>query len=139
MRQNYFHYNGKQYYTGTVIKLKKGYSCLDAVFEWCDPANNTYAYRMLSCIHIVDKEWFNERIVGISKETPKPTPVVSAPIKTNICGVPKIESNNGDGDFGLVLGWMWYIFLMVLATIFNDNVALWALISIIFFIWKAKR
>ena len=40
---------------------------------------------------------------------------------------------------GLFLGWMWYIFLMLISVIFNGAIGLWILISIVFFSWRAKK
>ena len=40
---------------------------------------------------------------------------------------------------GLVLGWMWYIFLMVIATVFKDALGLWGLISFVFFTWRSDK
>jgi hypothetical protein len=40
---------------------------------------------------------------------------------------------------GLFLGWVWYIFLMAIGTIFNGAIFIWLMISIVFFNWRAKK
>lgn len=40
---------------------------------------------------------------------------------------------------GLFLGWLWYIFLMAISTIFKDAIGLWILISVVFFRWRSKK
>ena len=38
----------------------------------------------------------------------------------------------------LFLGWIWYIFLMIVASIFKDQVIGWIFISFFFFRWRKK-
>ena len=40
---------------------------------------------------------------------------------------------------GLFIGWLWYVFLMAVATIFTGNVILWILISVVFFNWRKNK
>ena len=40
---------------------------------------------------------------------------------------------------GMFLGWAWYIFLMIIATIFRYNFAWWFLISVVFFSWRSDK
>ena len=40
---------------------------------------------------------------------------------------------------GLLLAWMWYIFVMVIAFIFNSRIAIWILASVIFFDYRNKK
>ena len=38
----------------------------------------------------------------------------------------------------LVIGWIWYIGIMAVGTIFKGNVAIWIISSICFFYWRQK-
>lgn len=38
----------------------------------------------------------------------------------------------------LVIGWIWYILIMLTLTIFNGRIAGWIVVSIIFFRWRKK-
>ena len=40
---------------------------------------------------------------------------------------------------GLFLGWMWYIFLMIISVIFKDAIGLWILWSVVFFTWRKNK
>lgn len=40
---------------------------------------------------------------------------------------------------GLLLAWIWYVFIMVVAVIFVDRIGIWALASIIFFNYRNKK
>ena len=140
MRQNYFYYNGKRYYTGQMLIMNDMGKHKRATFLYYDTTYDSYVYQIKECKHYDPKSFFYKNLIEVLNEKDANVcHVKSTPIKTNICGVPQIESPNDKEDFGLALGWMWYIFLMALATFFNDNVALWAIISIVFFSWKAKR
>jgi hypothetical protein len=38
--------------------------------------------------------------------------------------------------WGVEIGWVWYIIIMVVGTIFNDRLMIWIFASLIFFGWK---
>jgi hypothetical protein len=40
---------------------------------------------------------------------------------------------------GLFIAWIWYIFIMVVAIIFNARIGIWLLASIIFFNYRNKK
>jgi hypothetical protein len=40
---------------------------------------------------------------------------------------------------GLLIAWIWYIFIMVIGTIFKGNIAIWIFTSIIFFNYRNKK
>lgn len=37
------------------------------------------------------------------------------------------------------IGWIWYIIIMVVGTIFNDRLLIWIVATAIFFLWKSGR
>lgn len=77
----------------------------------------------------------NKLHVGIYSESELKNIVVSNKRTYNgmVKHVPKdIEINK------LFLGWVWYIFLMIVVSIFKGGVVGWGLISFFFFSWRKK-
>ena len=128
MYQNYFVVNGKKYYTGTVFIVKD--LCANQVkasFVCYDTDYHVYVYKIGNCMSRTPDQWFEKLFICV---TDKVDEKVHLPItKTK-------KDRNIDG---LVLGWIWYIFLMSLSAIFKDAIGLWILISIVFFTWRAKK
>ena len=51
-----------------------------------------------------------------------------------------IEKRRKDSQIdGLFLGWMWYIFLMLISIVFKEALGLWIFISIVFFKWRSDK
>lgn len=128
MFRNYFDYNGERYYTGTVFIIKhvaKGTA--EATFVCYDTERRRYVYK------IEDKKCFwNEQ--AFYRDIVKVTSRVN-----NTVNFPQTSKIKDSQINGLALGWMWYIFLMAIVTIFKDNIGLWIIISIIFFSWRAEK
>lgn len=132
MWQDHFVFEGKTYYTGTVFKVKEyeypfGICEKEAAFIAYNPE-----YKML------------EFQVGPQRKGQRPDMlkswIVSVTDKKNErvrCPVRK-KRDELQID-GMLIGWMWYIVLMAVATIFNGRIGLWGLISWIFFSWRAKK
>lgn len=127
MLQNYFIANGKKYYTGTVIIVEHLGKQVEASFMYYDVDMNKYFYKIKNCTHAVPTEYFNRVFIGATDKT---DPTVHLPV---------IKTKKDFQIDGLFLGWMWYIFLMLISVIFNGAIGLWILISIVFFSWRAKK
>ena len=39
-------------------------------------------------------------------------------------------------SWNIEVGWVWYIAIMLIATIFKDRVMIWAFATAVFFLWK---
>lgn len=127
MLQNYFIANGGKYYTGTVIIVEHLGKQVEASFMYYDVDMNKYFYKIKNCTHAVPTEYFNRVFIGATDKT---DPTVHLPV---------IKTKKDFQIDGLFLGWMWYIFLMLISVIFNGAIGLWILISIVFFSWRAKK
>lgn len=127
MLQNYFIANGEKYYTGTVIIVEHLGKQVEASFMYYDVDMNKYFYKIKNCTHAVPTEYFNRVFIGATDKT---DPTVHLPV---------IKTKKDFRIDGLFLGWMWYIFLMLISVIFNGAIGLWILISIVFFSWRAKK
>ena len=58
----------------------------------------------------------------------------------------KINKNNNNCSFikelgidGMLVAWVWYIFLMCITTVFMHNIIWWVLISYVFFNYRSKK
>lgn len=130
--RNYFEYKGKKYYTGTIFIMKVSKMLYEYTFVGynvdhkallCKSANNQQARSLVPIWESV----FNKNLVSI---TNKIDTSVHSPVEK------KMKDTQIDGLF---LGWMWYIFLMAVSTIFKDKIGLWILWSVVFFSWRKKK
>ena len=51
----------------------------------------------------------------------------------------RTKSGTWDAHNEVCTGFLWYIAVMLVAVIFEDRVGIWALATIIYFSWKAKK
>lgn len=127
MKQNYFIANGVKYYTGSVFITNNMGKHTEASFIYYDTDKNRYVYKIKECVWHMDEKNFWRMFVSV---TDKINEKVHMPI----------TKTRKDFDIsGLPLGWLWYVFLMVISTIFNGAIVFWILISIIFFNWRANK
>lgn len=127
MKRDYFEYKGKKYYTGTKIMVKD-YGKIDkATFIYYDTEQGNYVYKIGDGKWFVYEKKFYEWLVEVLDEV---DPTVKIPVEK------QLKDRYIDGLF---IGWLWYVFLMAVATIFNGNVILWILISVVFFNWRKNK
>lgn len=127
MKQNYFVSNGVKYYTGSIFITNNMGKHDEATFICYDTDINKYVYSIKECMYYIDDRSFWRTFISVTDKTNKNAhmPVVKTKRDFEICG--------------MALGWVWYIFLMAVSTIFNGAVFLWLLISIVFFHWRDKK
>lgn len=127
MRENYFVINEKKYYTGTVFIVENMGKQVEASFICYDTEHLRYVYKIKGQIWRVTPEHFQQSFIFV---TDKIDDKVHMPV----------TKTKKDMEIdGLFLGWLWYIFLMAVATIFKGNIVLWIVISIAFFNWRANK
>lgn len=143
MKQNYFIYNGKQYVSGTIIIVKdydRAANCTyetEAVFLYHDLSRNVYAFKFKNkdCVYIYPELSFYNMLVSIAEN--------------------KIDTNYIYSEFekpakqwtleremsidGLLISWIWYIFIMMVGVIFKDRILIWIFASIVFFNYRNKK
>lgn len=127
MRQNYFTTDGKKYYTGSILIVNNvGQQC-EATFICYDTERNRYIYKINDCICHVDPKTFQRNFICVTD-------------KVNLSAHMPIAKTKKDNEIdGLFIGWLWYIFLMAISTIFKGALVLWILFSIVFFGWRKKK
>ncbi len=139
MKQNYFVYNDKRYDTGTMIILSRFdiYSrrvCnTKAKFLWYDAELKRYSVEIYGKEYIYEKESFNKDFLGIYE--PNKTTAATQTSANNKAYTFSDELNID----GLLIAWIWYVFIMAVAVIFYDRIGIWILASIIFFNYRNKK
>lgn len=141
-RENCFEYNGGLYPTGIVLRIRG-----------VDKHGNPTVKRAVFIWHIVDKDWYvihvdghpdtytKERfynnlieVVGEFDFESIKDPLDRWKIDTR---APTLRDElNADG---MIIGWAWYIFVMVISTLFYDRIGMWIFASIVFFKYRRNK
>lgn len=122
--QNYCIVNGKKYFTGTVFIIDFNGKHREASFICCVTKTNVYRCKIDDGkTWLIPAQSFQKKVVSV---TDKIDPSVRMPV----------EKTWKDTEIdGLFIGWLWYIFLMAISTLFYDRIGLWIFISVVFFSW----
>lgn len=140
MKQYYFNYHGVAIKSGTIIKIKPtkgGYKNSqyyeEATFQWYMPDKQLYSIDVNGCNYILSEKHFYNILIEITN--------IFDPSCTK-----KINKNNNNCSFikelgidGMLVAWVWYIFLMCITTVFMHNIIWWVLISYVFFNYRSKK
>lgn len=137
MKQNYFMHNGEKYNSGTIIILRV-FSCVsrslcdtNATFLYFDTETNKYIVNIYGKVH----EYTEENFYKILRRVPVERANI---VKEDY--EPKSHTATDELNLdGLLIAWMWYIFIMVVAFIFYDRVGIWILASVVFFSYRNKK
>lgn len=127
MKQDYFVVNGTKYYTGTIFIVNHVGQHSEATFIYYDTDLAKYFYKVKDCRCAADQKNFQRVFVAV---TDKIDAAAHMPITKSI---------KDSAIDSLFIGWLWYIFLMLVSTIFKDVIGLWILISVFFFVWRKKK
>ena len=133
MNQDYFIYNGIKYPSGTQLKLLRhpydNLACYDIVsFIYYSTEHNTVWYKIARTGQ--NRGCSMEKFLqGFGGVTGKIDIGIHQPREGRIkdSKIPK-----------LAIGWIWYIFIMFVAIIFNSSIVIWIVASIVFFSWRRK-
>lgn len=138
MRQNYFVYNGKRYNSGTIV-----------VIAWCNNITYTVSKTRATfiCYNTESKEYTveiygNQYVYAEDRFFKVLHYVVDANAETNrnIRKEPKSHTFADELNIdGLLIAWIWYVFIMAVGVIFYDRIGIWILASVIFFSYRNKK
>ena len=143
MKQNYFVYNGKKYGTGTIFRIKElekiyPYKRVEqsAVFISYDPETDRYMFQVGDSKNNSPGEFFWRDFVCVTED-------VNVDIKQKY-QANEIKANNHTfmdelNIDGMLIAWMWYIFIIAVAVIFNERIGIWIFASIVFFRYRNKK
>lgn len=124
---NNFQVNGKTYYTGTIFIINYLGKEAEASFICYDLEHSLFIFQIkhLTC-RAHDTYFYNNFICATNK--------IDKSVR-----MPIIKKRKDFEINGLFIGWIWYIFLMLISIIFKDAIGLWIIISIVFFSWRSKK
>ena len=125
--QNYFKYQGKKYYTGTVMIVHNFKPKQEATFLCYDTEREMYIYQIKQCKCHMNEDYFFNSIISITDRTNRSV------------HIPEVKTRKECHIDGVMFGWAIYIFLMIVTTIFNDRIMMWAIWSIVFFAWRSEK
>ena len=120
----YLYYNGKYYDVGTKVLCKTEY---DLVREGIiTGTHNWISINFKGVYQTFDKRYIDKYIVEIIDPV-EVYPTERVVITNNrVCPI-------GDDEF---YGTIWYIFIMIVGTIFQARVGIWLFATIVFLLWK---
>lgn len=125
--RNYFEVNGKRYYTGTVFIVNNMGKHVEASFICYNDVQSIYVYQIKDCTWRVPEQAFWRNFISVTN------------MHNSNVHVPVIKTKKDLDIDGLFIGWVWYIFLMLISVIFKDVIGLWIIISVVFFSWRAEK
>lgn len=137
MRQEYFTHNNIRYDSGSIIILSR-FDYLSrrvcntkATFLYYDTETNEY------CVDVYGKQErysttrFYEDFVGPYQHQVQTSNQNDACKQYTFADELNID--------GLIIAWIWYVFIMAIGVIFYDRISIWIVASIIFFNYRNKK
>lgn len=132
----YLKFDGKYYDVGTIVLLEEFGKTYEAIYEGRKTINK-YTCEIFNRIdENIPVFGGGYKILKILKPIPAPSEdellhKQQEDAKRHLTGYP----SQGTVD----MAWMWYIVVMLLATIFKDRIFIWVASTIYFFWWKSKQ
>ena len=123
----FLRYQGKCYDVGTRLKFKP--------FSWFDPMEGTIESisHNTILIQLIDgRTWELSKVWSLDNtitEIIEPVYYEEPPVVYRRGGAYPPEES-------VFIGWIWYIIIMLVGTIFKDRFMIWAFASAVFFLWK---
>ena len=141
----YFEFQGVKYGIGTIVKIP---STLELRWRTKDEIVEIARFGGNSCFEFVHKhgsinlyessghlsgkyEDYIEIINPVYYQEPEPPKQKNMFFRT--------KSDTWDAHNEVCVGFIWYIAVMLLATIFNARVEIWTIATIVYFSWKSKK
>lgn len=135
MKEKYFVYKGKKYNSGTTIII--WWTCTfartvirtNATFIEHDADNERYIVEIYGKNYTYSEDHFYRVLCTVVDNN-----------KVNVSKAPKEHTFSDELSIdGLLIAWIWYIFIMAVGIIFYDRIAIWILASVIFFNYRKKK
>lgn len=141
----YFEFKGVKYGIGTIVKVP---STLELRWRPRDEIMETARFGGNSCFEFVHKRGsinLYESSGHLSGKYEDYIEIVE-PVYYQESESPKAQniflrtrSDTWDAHNDVCIGLIWYIAIMLFATIFKDRVGIWILATIVYFSWKSKK
>lgn len=141
IKEFYFTYKDKQYECGSVVILKDDYfgTNYERVFlcHVLDSDNFLYQKQTGGPIYSMSGADFMRNIVAVKEEICTSARENFIRTTSGYNRAPTITEELTDDN--LLIAWMWYIFIIIIAIIFKDRIAIWALVSFVFFKYRKRK
>lgn len=126
---NYFEYNGKKRYTGTVILTRYSYKKLDykATFVCYDYVTDQYVLEINKKVAFTNPEGFEKDLIAVTN------------FIDDTAKMPTLRILKDSQIPGLTAGWTWYIVLMLFGVILNCRIMWWAAVSAAFWYLRSGK
>ena len=136
LARKYMKYKGEYYDKGTICKIKGMYGPVlvrflgwkyndQFCFEAVNDDDSIGLYNSYNPAGVMD--YCLEIVIPVRPN------LEQANTTTVKGGLPEKET---PPSWDIEVGWIWYIAIMLIATIFKDRVLIWAFATIVFFLWK---
>lgn len=138
MKQNYFIYKNERYNAEDMItisffdcKVGRSYN-VKAKFLYYDTELKEYHIEIYGKEYVYEEGHFYRNLCTMAN----PRAPAASTSKENIKEYKFSDELNIDG---LLIAWIWYVFIMAVGIIFYDRIGIWILASIIFFNYRNKK
>ncbi len=129
-KNDYFEYNGVRYGIGTKFTTKNEYGMvIKAVFQGKNYGGYSIMYKDV-CNKTTFKIISNDKLISSILE------ILDGNYYTELEQSKQYIPDSKISE--LVVGWMMYIFVMAVLTIFNKRLLSWIVVSVYFFNWRKK-
>ena len=136
--KKYFDYRGERYWSKSIIKVRVKNNITNEICEkngeFCYVLDdNKYVININGDSLILSMEEFYCMLVDV---------VCNGNTIPNIENMPEKKTLTFKDELsidGLLLAWIWYVFIMAVAVIFKDCIGIWVLTSMIFFNYRNKK
>lgn len=149
---DYFDYNGTRYYTGSKFKCNnflgvdvRDFPIVEIKFVKYNKKSNTCFLRsnISACTYMFELEAFIKNIIDVTDQKSREIMgTINEKYKDNKEYYHWVE--DGEDCYKqkpdcLLIGWMWYVFIMGIAAILNGRLFIWALATYTFVKWRKKK
>lgn len=134
MKKDYVIYKGARYNSGDKINiLWYTHGCKNAynytgTFVDCDEEKDEYRFIVDGHTYCFNKICFYRTIIN---EPIQDKNIKNVPRKATMTEELNIE--------GMLIAWIWYIFIMCIAVIFYGRIGIWILASVVFFNYRRRK
>ena len=133
----YFIHQGKRYEYGTIVKINTYDGEKEMTFINYNPEKGQYLFKVDDTwckegykFREYNREALNENLIEITDK------IDTIYVKNHPIIQDELTFTKELRVDGLLLAWVWYIFLMGITLIFNGRLFYWAVISFVFFIYR---
>jgi len=125
---NYFEYKGQKYYPGTRVKMKVMFS---------EPREFVFRDRYTDCYGIDNLNFSGGYLYTFpaDKADKNILEILEAKSSEDMV-VTRTNKRQTPPAWDVEIGWIWYIIIMVVGTIFKDRITIWIFATVVFFLWK---